>query len=418
MNDLIKNLENNDIEHNILGSVIANNDLFYRLCVMIKPIHFANQQNAEVWIAVEALMQSEGKVTHGNLYGKYIALFGDQAKEYSSMLLRNSFGITALSNAKTLVDLYNRRILLEIYQQGIERLADGDIAKSGEDLASETANKIEQLLASSSKDSSSNLQENMNKIYEDLRDGFARSRVSTGLINLDRGMAGGLERGRLYAFSAVSKAGKTLLASTIANHLNDTDVKHLFVCAEMDSMEITSRMLGAKTSKLAGNHMSRVQEAVASTKRNMIFEDEPGIEFDRLKNLVERHVLKNKIQGFILDYYQLVSGCPKGSNQSQHLEEVANWIHRVCKRHNIWSIILVQSNDEGRTFGSRGLERACDQLYMLERQLDDQGHPIGRGAWLVMAKSRYTKRENLGSKSSPSLAISENGTHFEDVIEY
>lgn len=145
------------------------------------------------------------------------------------------------------------------------------------------------------------------------------------------------------------------------------------LCAQMGSHEIIQRMAGQRmrvaTNEFMGrnpNVIKKLEDVVGHIKHNVIFEDVPGVEFEHLKSLIELHVHKNKIEGFILDYYQLVSGCEKNGTQAQHLENVANWIHRVCKKHNIWCVLLVQTNDNQQVLGSRGLNRACDQGYLLE----------------------------------------------------
>jgi hypothetical protein len=174
--------------------------------------------------------------------------------------------------------------------------------------------------------------------------------------------------------------------------------------------------LPTKEFRKRGNNdlKEKIANEVVRIQGNVIFEDEPGIDFDRLKSLIEKHIHKNQIEGFILDYYQLVSGQRNGQSQAQHLEDVANWIHRVCKKHNIWCLLPVQANDEGKVLGSRGLDRACDQKYMIERPLDNQGDPISSDMWLKMKLSRYTPLAKLGSETAPSLKISENGTHVEE----
>ncbi len=75
--------------------------------------------------------------------------------------------------------------------------------------------------------------------------------------------------------------------------------------------------------------------------------------------------------------------------------------------------MLVQTNDETKVLGSRGLNRACDQGYLIERPLDEQGDPIGTDAWLKLRFSRYTKTYRIGTKDKPYLELHKNGTHFE-----
>ncbi len=420
-------LVNIELERQIIGKIISNNDLYWKVCTVIKPEHFGDLVHADLWKSIKHLMEETSLVSRFSLHSRYSMTHGEEGKFYIDKIT-DSYGLLNIpALAKELVDLWVKRQVAIICEETLSKLAEGEIADRGEDMIAGLAAKAEGLLAKGGENNVT-LKDNFYKIVDDLKDQTMPEVFKTGIGLLDDAMGGGLQAGRVYAIEAATKVGKTLLAGTICTGLNNNDVKHLFVCAEMGSYEISMRILGAMALipewKIRQNGMKDVPMqfelgAVATAANSaLIFEDEPGIEFDRLKAVVERHVIRSKIKGFVLDYYQLVSGCPKNSTQAQHLEEVGNWIHRVCKRHKIWSVILVQTNDEGKMYGSRGLSRSCDQTYTLERPTDDKGKSIGSFAWLKMVRSRYTATNDIGDQSNPSLRIHANGTHFEENPDY
>ena len=377
----LENLSNAELEAEVLAAVLAENTSFYRLASMFDGNVFFDPLHVEIWEDIRSWMQTEGYVNKALLARKQREVKTEKGKQYLATL--QNFGELACfglsSKAKVLNDLSLKRRALLAAQEFVAAVSESEMQDSFEPIVAEFYSKMEKTL-SGANDNSVKIRDAGESILRRLTDESDVLRYDCGLRPLNDALGGGFEPGRVYSISALPKIGKTMIASTISCHLNDTDCKHLFVCAELDAEEIATRMLG-QSLDLSSNDLSRnttlVAEHVSKMKNNIIFENEPGIEFDRLKLLVEKHVLKNKITGFILDYYQLVGGASRDSTQAQHLENVANWIHRVCKKHKIWSLILVQLNDEKKIYGSRGLNRACDQSYILERVTDEEGDPVG-----------------------------------------
>lgn len=415
-------LTNIEMEATVLGSILYDNDLVYAAIDTLTADCFFDELHKEIYISIRKLMDEGEKVSPVRLYNKFADVLGKDSKDYIPSLVRFSSPITFKSNIKHLSDLAHRRALSSVCNTALEKLRSFD--KQGIEYVSQLIEGATGILAKTSSESITVAQAAEN-VYKEMTSDIPAYKAKTGLRCIDFATHGGLQRGRVYAFMAAAKCGKTMMATTISGNLNRNGHKHLFVCAEMGASELTQRMLGHRLgvpSSAFHEPSERVQNqlieeiGVLQRNNNIIFENAPGIEFDELRCLVERHVYKSKIEGFVLDYYQLVSGCEKNGTQAQHLENVANWIHRVCKKHNIWCILLVQTNDQQQVLGSRGLNRACDQGYLIERPLDDKGDPIGTEAWLKMRFSRYTKTYNLGSANNPILQIHRNGTHFEETV--
>lgn len=416
-------LINHELERSVLGSIINNDMLFPKLMDLLRVEVFDCPVNARLFTCVKEEFFDSGSISRL----KILHRFTDVRSSNGEKLKQNFVDICSTAASpmsvreytKTLVDLQQRRQLKQLCQSALEDLS---TEKSSLDLASSILSGATNVVSSVALDNAKTIGSEFEGLYEQARVGVEQTGAKTGLDMLDCAMDGGLQKSRVYSFIAKSKCGKTMLATTISNALCDNKTKHAFICAEMGSREVASRMLGQRVGlpteafkrKQEQYVLDKIAKETVKVKDHVIFENEPAIEFDRLKALIEKHVYKNKIEGFILDYYQLVTGQQKHQSHAQHLEDVANWIHRVCKKHNIWCLLLVQANDEGQVLGSRGIDRACDQKYMIERPLDEQGDPKGSDAWLKMKLSRYTKLVNLGSESMPTLQIAYNGTHIEE----
>lgn len=245
---------------------------------------------------------------------------------------------------------------------------------------------------------------------------------STGIHRLDKAMYGGLYPGKMYGLAARKKVGKTLMLGTISYNLNSMGCRHLFICGEMGEKEIHQRqiaralgipfkhfLMGALPPEQRARMMADIEELATHSPRNVVYLDAPAIKFDDLKMAVQNAVLRHKIKGFMLDYWQLVQG-GKAGQKTDHLDEVAQWIAWACKRYSIWNITTSQVNKEGSPRGGEGLLNACDQAYMLHRE--DITKPE---AWLEMMDSRYTTYMNVGKDTEPSLMLHGHGPYYREV---
>lgn len=408
------------MEASVLGTILDNNNLLYIALDTLSEKCFAEGLHRDIYICIKELLDGGEKISPYRLYNKFATRLGEVNKAYIASLTNLSRPFSFKSDIKHLADLAHRRMLSLVCHLAINSLDTFD--KSGAELVANLVTDATKIVAGIDSKNSINILEGMNNLLLQMKSDKPAYQAKTGLKTIDKGTDGGLQKGRVYAFMAAAKIGKTLLATTISNHLNDNGHKHVFICAEMGSHEVIQRMAAQRievpTNAFLGRDkgvIAKLEGVVLNINKNVIFEDAPGIEFEYLRSVIELHVHKNKIEGFILDYYQLVSGCGKGETQAQHLENIANWIHKACKKHNIWCVLLVQTNDEQKVLGSRGLNRACDQGYLIERPLDEQGDPVGRHAWLKLRFSRYTRTYNFGSEFEPCLRIHENGTHFEEI---
>lgn len=244
---------------------------------------------------------------------------------------------------------------------------------------------------------------------------------STGYSKLDEAMDGGLYPGKSYGFAARKKLGKTILAGSIAQNLNENGVRHLFICGEMSPAEVQKRTLGRLLKVKSGAWHSdvhslafqkKISEAGVASKKNIIYRNAPGLTFEDLKRYVLLARMQKKITGFILDYWQLVGGKPKGKSTAEHLDEVAQWIADTCRKYDMWSIVMAQINQEGNTRGGEGIRLAFDQVYVLRAPNDDAGRSE---RWLEMSDTRYTQWRSVGNANNPGFYMNEFGPHFSET---
>ncbi len=246
------------------------------------------------------------------------------------------------------------------------------------------------------------------KIIEEI--GKPRNRYLTGIQPLDEAMGGGLYAGYTYGLCGAEKAGKTTLAHTISYNL---DCPHLYIAMEMGSLQIEQRNIARD---LNINSLQFLKDSTglknsvetAKERDNVYYLDCPGADLNEILRNIGTAVLKKDIKGFIVDYWQLVTGQQRGENEEKHLRYVAQSLANFARKQDLWCVLLAQMNKDGGLFGGNGLRKACDQLYMINEC------EVESGRWLKMDASRYTFRADIGNKESPAILLNTKcGPYFE-----
>ena len=413
---------NIEAEAAVLGSMLSTAEVLHHL-PFLKAEHFHEPVHQRIFDAIRATAGRGMVATPVSLKEQFekddhlkdIGGFGYLTK-LTSLAFRHG---NPVEHARLVISLAKRRELI----QGCIETAKA-AAESPDLTPEELANDLARLADSVSSEIDAQKTRDSKQVGEAIIDRL-KSRViptSTGMSKLDRAMGGGLYPGRSYGFAARMKVGKTVLASTLSHNLNLAGVKHLFVCGEMGDEEIHERCLARQTdsdpSDFRGDgsdsphFLGKIADYVVRDNRCAIYQNAPGLTFDALKRYVASALYRRKIQGVILDYWQLVGGKPKGKSTAEHLDEVAQWIADYCRQHGIWSITMAQINQEGNTRGGEGIKLAFDQVYELIREDDSMPE-----AWLKMLNTRYTPWLSIGSKTSPGLFMNPKGPFFEQTPE-
>ena len=153
-----------------------------------------------------------------------------------------------------------------------------------------------------------------------------------------------------------------------------------------------------------------LNSALEANIKNIHMCYEQSIEFENLKQRLHYLVHNKGIKGFVIDYWQIIEGVKKNQTEALHLQTVAQWIGGFCKKENVFGVILCQLNDDGTLFASRGINRAVEQFYHINRSgLNDEY------AWFHMKFSRYCEAVDVGSEVDPAFIFHPNGPYFQEI---
>ncbi len=195
------------------------------------------------------------------------------------------------------------------------------------------------------------LEQSIDQIQERIKrrkSGKPFKEIMTGVHDFDHRF-GGLNRGELVILAARPSEGKTLLASQIA--LNMAQVGNVgFVSMEMAGEEILCRSF----STVKGNDEKAtvsliLQKANDLQKRNLYFDDSPGIRIDQLAARAER--LKNEIGTLdllVIDYLQLVRVSPSLGRMPtiERVTYISGEVKSLARRLNCPVLLLSQLSRE------------------------------------------------------------------------
>lgn len=317
--------------------------------------------------------------------------------------------------AETIRDMADRRRMLEAINTAKEQIQNSDLPIS--DIRADFVHNIEEQSPESvTVKTKKQVAENIIGALE-----LPPECAATGLKQMDKAMAGGLYQGFTYGLAGAEKSGKTTFAHTISYNLNEDGVKHAYVALEMGSMQIEQRNIARKigVNSLEFLKPARKQEFVrkvvqetADCKDNTLYLDMPGTTFVQIKSELSRLIAKGKIKGFIIDYWQLVSGAERNQNKADFYYQVAQGFANFAKKQNVWCILLAQVNRQGNVFGSAGLEKACDQLYFIEKSQTNED----TDRYLELTHSRYTPLGSVGCEEVPAFKVaSHKGPYIHEL---
>lgn len=409
-------LPNNiEAEQGLLGAIFIDNSRFYDAFGVVKPEDFFHSVHGEIFSRCHEMIdggKTASPITLKTFFQDHPDLPGP---EYLVEMAVNAFASNASGYAEIVADLAERRRLLTIIEQASELLKNS--ANPATEVRADISSKIEKI------GKSTYVKTKRQVALEAVQAiNLPPACYSTGLQALDSAMAGGLYEGFTYGLCGAAKRGKTTFAHTISQNLNDRGINHAYIALEMGSTQIEQRNMARAIGVNSLAFMKKEKDPALMTKLanhantardHTLYLDMPGCTFSQIRAELSRLAAGKKIKGFILDYWQLVGGGEKNQTKADFLYEVAQWCANFARRHKLWCIILSQLNRENQVFGSAGLEKACDQLYFIEK-IENRG--TVEELWLSMKHTRYTPLCDVGSETNAAFYINQkSGPYIEEI---
>lgn len=422
---------NIEAEQQLLGAILASNDVIDRLQDLIEPAHFYDPVHGAIFEVARARIlkgQQTDATTLKNFMAEHEGLRALGGAEYLLKLQLSAIATSAARDYAQLIhDLAVRRNLIDLGKSISDRAQSmrEDVSPDEQIVQAET--DLFQLASTGS--TSRGFQSFLRALHDAVEMANAAynrsgglAGLSTGLADLDK-MLGGLHHSDLLILAGRPSMGKTSLATNIAFNVARAFKRGLkddgtegtidggvvgFFSLEMSAAQLAQRVLSEAAevpSELIRKGDLNEQEfqrylIAAQDLQNcpLYIDDTPALPIAQVAARARR--LKRSPQGLdllIIDYLQLLRGNGRNENRVNEISEITQGLKAIAKELDIPVIALSQL--------SRQVENRDDKRPQLS-DLRESGS-IEQDADVVMFVYRgeyYKEREKPGEENLEAMA--------------
>ena len=239
-------------------------------------------------------------------------------------------------------------------------------------------------------------------------------RYPLGLRIIDKGISGGVKPGELITVAGKYKSGKTTLALQFASSLKEQGLKVKWLALEMGADELNARLLSRRMNispiqlekEIIPNYKkhekSLVEHLTYFQKNPFLVSHIRAADTDTLLNAIHQSVHKEQIDVIVIDYLQLVCAGSKTQSRVDFLEDLSSKIMALVKDYNLIGIVITQLGRSGETYGTDGMNRACDVALKVTKTDEDCN---------LFSIEPQALRSGAGFNGKDAFKIV-NGTHF------
>lgn len=437
-----QNLNSEEIEQNILASLIKNNESYEDISAFLHEDHFTTNLHKQMYRAISSLLDNN-RIVSTQILRPYMDAQREPGQmsgiEYLEHIEQLSIPLIAVKDyAHNLYDLHLTRSLITISSDLYEKASHFSPNQRPMDLLEETEKKLYEIVPDNQihntlKPFEQLLPQSLKNIQEarDLKGKL--SGVTTGFFDLNRRL-NGLQKSDLLIIAGRPSMGKTALATSIAVNAAYAKMKDpqgsganvAFFSLEMSADQLTTRILADKAN--IPSHLLRsgfleeqdmtniTQVALELDKLPLYIDDTPALTLGAIRIRSRRLSRKNKLDLIVIDYLQLMraSSLKSDGNRVQEISEMTRGLKALAKELNVPIIVLSQL--------SRLVESREDKRPQLS-DLRDSG-AIEQDADVVMFVYRpeyYLERENpedANLKESPEAFHIRKANWEEKMTKY
>ena len=380
---------NVEAERQLLGTILVNNEVYYRVSDFLEDEHFFLPQHRRIYEMAVHLIRA-GKVaspvTLKTFFGPEEKISDLPFARYLMMLAAEATTIiNAEDYARLLFDLALRRALIEIGAEMVNTAFDSPVDASPRDQIGNIERQLYSLAESGHFEGGfetfgSALTQAVDMAAAAYNRAGGLSGLSTGLADLDQRM-GGLQRSDLIVLAGRPAMGKTSLATNIAFNVakayrseiqQDGSHKSVdggvvgFFSLEMSAEQLATRILaeqsGVPSSLIRRGAIDEDQFerlAVAAQEMQTIplhIDQTGGLTIGQLAARARRLKRQKGLDLLVIDYLQLLSGSGKRASDSrvQEITEITTGLKALAKELDVPIVALsqlsrqVESRDDKR----------------------------------------------------------------------
>ncbi len=363
-NQVPKNVE---AEQTILGSILANNEIFDEITDKLDENYFFDPIHQKIYKIISNLISKgllANPVTIKNFFNSKDELIEIGGIDYLIKLTKVSTTKNQIKYySQLLSDLYIRRQLINISEETLEESKNKELEISGTNILENTERKLFEIAERGEfqrsfvtfKDA---LKETIDMATAAYKNDQGIVGVPSGLSDLDDRL-GGLHKQDLIIIAGRPSMGKTALATNIAfNASLNIKKKNLktsvaFFSLEMSSEQLSTRIL-AEQSRIKSNDIRRGKinqddfERFIEASKNLEtlplhIDDTPAITISALSNRARRLKRKEGLDLIVIDYIQLMkSSGYRNEGRVLEIAEITQGLKALAKELDVPVLALSQ----------------------------------------------------------------------------
>lgn len=405
--------QNIEAEKSVLGSILIDEDVIFKVGDRLKPEYFYDPRHRIIFEAMLYLYVNR----------KAIDVLTLSTRLKADKKLKQAGGMAYLSEiveavpTSAHVEEYAKIILEQSKRRGLLSLSGelADLAYKEDKELSLIFDDIEQKLMSitQNEDKSSFvkvatlLEESIKRAEELNKNPDKLSGIKTGFKFLDTKL-GGLHNSDLIILAARPSVGKTAFVLDIARHIAVNENKSVGIFSlEMSNMQLMDRIVSMqanmnlwdyKTGNIPDEVFERLSEVMGQLYSAPLYiDDTPGLNILEMRAKARRLKIEKSLDVVIVDYLQLMSGLTR-ENRVQEVSEISRFLKLLARELDIPVIALSQ------------LSRAVEQRGGGTPQLSDlrESGSIEQDADIVLFLSKMSGDDDSGENENRKLIISKH----------
>jgi replicative DNA helicase len=429
-----------DAERSLLGSVLVNNENYYRIVEFLRPEDFYLDSHRVIFRNMTGLMENSRAIDLITLQDELLrnaSLESAGGIGYLSGLLE---GIPYLVNIEHYIQIIRDKSLLrQMISSASKVIAECfDQAEPADAILDQAEQALFNLSEHRTKagfvsvrDMEEDTQKLLTKLYEDKE---MITGVPTGFQDLDR-MTSGFQPGDLVILAARPSMGKTALALNIAEYVALKKALPVGIFSlEMSKQQLLMRFLCAesmvdahkvRTGYIAKDDFRQLIDALATVTRAPLYiDDSSSLTIMEMRAKARRLKAEHGLSLLIVDYLQLMSGYGRVENRVQEISGISRGLKALAKELEVPVVALSQLSrapeqrqgdhrpqlSDLRESGS--IEQDADVVLFIYREEVYKRDEDNEGkADLIISKQRN------GPIGNVKLAFLKQYTKFETLLE-
>jgi replicative DNA helicase len=347
-----------DAERSLLGSVLVNNENYYRIVESLRPEDFYLDSHRVIFRNMTTLMENSRAIDLVTLQDELLrnaSLESAGGIGYLSGLLE---GIPYLTNIQNYIEIVRDKSLLrQMINTASKTIAECfDQAEPADVILDQAEQALFNLSEHRTKsgfvavrEMEEDTQKLLTKLYQDKE---MITGVSTGFTDLDR-MTSGFQPGDLVILAARPSMGKTALALNVAEHVALRKSLPVGIFSlEMSKQQLLMRFLCAeslvdahkvRTGYIGKDDFRQLIDALALVTRAPLYiDDSSSLTIMEMRAKARRLKAEHGLSLLIVDYLQLMSGYGRVENRVQEISGISRGLKALAKELEIPVIALSQ----------------------------------------------------------------------------